>query len=240
MYRWWSVEEVNIVRARAAALVHNWKVGSYGRGPEIGFQNVESEIISRDPEIISTPLNVEISAEQVIVPVEQEALNQSQLSRTLLQQFLLLVVFCLHDQIPKMKKMQPPRTAGRASTHRVDRRRRRRPTPFQMASVQFAEIEQRRLDLEERRLEIDRLREENIAQNRQLQEKIFTESYDPEFVYNADETGLVWKALPKPLWLLKGISAPGHAPGHNPDIGKERVTVLNCANSTGNHKLPLL
>ncbi|GBP94726.1 hypothetical protein EVAR_88108_1 [Eumeta japonica] len=66
---------------------------------------------------------------------------------------------------------EPPRTAGRASTHRVDRRRRRRPTPFQMASVQFAEIEQRRLDLEERRLEVDRLREENIAQNRQLQEK---------------------------------------------------------------------
>ncbi|GBP01216.1 hypothetical protein EVAR_84484_1 [Eumeta japonica] len=65
---------------------------------------------------------------------------------------------------------EPPRTAGRASTHRVDRRRRRRPTPFQMASVQFAEIEQRRLDLEERRLEVDRLREENIAQNRQLQE----------------------------------------------------------------------
>ncbi|GBP80901.1 hypothetical protein EVAR_52206_1 [Eumeta japonica] len=35
--------------------------------------------------------------------------------------------------------------------------------PLQMASVQFAEIEQRRLDLEERRLEVDRLREENIA-----------------------------------------------------------------------------
>ncbi|GBP93540.1 hypothetical protein EVAR_29559_1 [Eumeta japonica] len=195
-----------------------------GRGPEIGFQNVtlavpveeiavdnaitsseaeivctESEIISRDPEIISTPLNVEISAEQVIVPVEQEALNQSQLSRPLLQQFLLLVVFCLHDQIPKMKKMQSHQeqldveqngnkgwdltNSGTkteikthlvetvklldikmkgiilSSTHRVDRRRRRRPTPFQMASVQFAEIEQRRLDLEERRLEVDRLRE---------------------------------------------------------------------------------
>ncbi|GBP05207.1 hypothetical protein EVAR_76681_1 [Eumeta japonica] len=109
-----------------------------GRGPEIGFQNVtlavpveeiavdnaitsseaeivctESEIISRDPEIISTPLNVEISAEQVIVPVEQEALNQSQLSRTLLQQFLLLVVFCLRPNTEDEEDAEPPRTAGR-------------------------------------------------------------------------------------------------------------------------------
>ncbi|GBP74755.1 hypothetical protein EVAR_59650_1 [Eumeta japonica] len=168
-----------------------------GRGPEIGFQNVtlavpveeiavdnaitsseaeivctESEIISRDPEIISTPLNVEISAEQVIVPVEQEALNQSQLSRTPAPAIPAASrILSTRPNTEDEEDAEPPRTAGRASTHRVDRRRRRRPTPFQMASVQFAEIEQRRLDLEERRLEVDRLREENIAQNRQLQEK---------------------------------------------------------------------
>ncbi|GBP40876.1 hypothetical protein EVAR_88937_1 [Eumeta japonica] len=168
-----------------------------GRGPEIGFQNVtlavpveeiavdnaitsseaeiictESEIISRDPEIISTPLNVEISAEQVIVPVEQEALNQSQLSRTPAPAIPAASrILSTRPNTEDEEDAEPPRTAGRTSTHRVDRRRRRRPTPFQMASVQFAEIEQRRLDLEERRLEVDRLREENIAQNRQLQEK---------------------------------------------------------------------
>ncbi|GBP68728.1 hypothetical protein EVAR_75342_1 [Eumeta japonica] len=126
--KWWSIEEV--IRARAEALVHNGKSAVMGRGPEIGFQNVEaeivcteSEIISRDPEIISTPLNVEISAEQVIVPVEQEALNQSQLSRTLLQQFLLLVV-STRPNTEDEEDAEPPRTAGRASTHRVDRRRR--------------------------------------------------------------------------------------------------------------------
>ncbi|GBP60020.1 hypothetical protein EVAR_41302_1 [Eumeta japonica] len=59
----------------------------------------KSEIISRDPEIISTPLNVEISQKQVIVPVEQEAFCPE----PLLQQFLLLVVFCQHHEIPKMK-----------------------------------------------------------------------------------------------------------------------------------------
>ncbi|XP_057657371.1 jerky protein homolog-like [Diorhabda carinulata] len=65
--------------------------------------------------------------------------------------------------------------------------------------------------------------------------KTAAESYDPEFVYNADETGLVWKALPKTTLASKRESS---APGHK--VSKERVTVLNCANSTGNHKLPLL
>ncbi|CAH0725634.1 unnamed protein product, partial [Brenthis ino] len=50
-----------------------------------------------------------------------------------------------------------------------------------------------------------------------------------------DETGLVWKALPKTTLASKRESS---APGHK--VSKERVTVLNCANSTGNHKLPLL
>ncbi|GBP82970.1 hypothetical protein EVAR_39659_1, partial [Eumeta japonica] len=131
----------------------------------------ESEIISRDPEIISTPLNVEISAEQVIVPVEQEALNQSQLSRTPAPAIPAASrILSTRPNTEDEEDAEPPRTAGRASTHRVDRRRRRRPTPFQMASVQFRNRAER-LDLEERRLEVDRLREENIAQNRQLQEK---------------------------------------------------------------------
>ncbi|GBP89100.1 hypothetical protein EVAR_64165_1, partial [Eumeta japonica] len=90
-----------IIRARAEALVHNGKSAVMGRGPEIGFQNVTLAVpveeIAVDNAITSS------EAEIVIVPVEQEALNQSRLSRTPAQQFLLLVVFCLHDQIPKMK-----------------------------------------------------------------------------------------------------------------------------------------
>lgn len=61
------------------------------------------------------------------------------------------------------------------------------------------------------------------------------DSYDAEFLYNADETGLVWKALPKTTLTSKRESS---APGHK--ISKDRVTVLNCANSTGNHRIPLL
>lgn len=65
--------------------------------------------------------------------------------------------------------------------------------------------------------------------------KVVADSYDPEFLYNADETGLVWKALPKTTLASKRErSAPGHK------VSKDRVTVLNCANSTGSHKIPLL
>ncbi|GBP93349.1 hypothetical protein EVAR_85160_1 [Eumeta japonica] len=152
-----------------------------GRGPEIDFKCntsgpveeiavdnaitsseaeiicTESEIISRDPEIISTPLNVEISADQVIVLVEQEALNQSQLSRTLLQQFLASRILSTRPNTEDEEDAKPPRTAGPITISRQETSS--TTYAFQMASGQFAE-EQRRLDLEERRLEIDRLRRE--------------------------------------------------------------------------------
>ncbi|GBP71613.1 hypothetical protein EVAR_10827_1 [Eumeta japonica] len=93
--------------------------------------------------------------------------NQSLLSRTPAPGFLAADhISSIPTNIEDEEDAEPPRTAG------CDRRRRRRPTPFQIASVQFTEVVQRRLDLEERRLEVDRLREENIAQNRQLQETI--------------------------------------------------------------------
>ncbi|GBP54745.1 hypothetical protein EVAR_90028_1 [Eumeta japonica] len=147
-----------------------------GRGPEIGFQNVavgnatisieakiictEIEIITRDPQIISKPLNVKIPAEEFIV---QQTENQPQLSLT------PALAIPTANHLPSIQTNtedeedeEPPRTAG-PSTHRVDRRHRQRPTPFQMASVQFTEIVQRGLDLAERRPEVERLREENIA-----------------------------------------------------------------------------
>lgn len=62
-----------------------------------------------------------------------------------------------------------------------------------------------------------------------------TENYDPDLVYNADETGLNWKALPrKTLASKREQSAPGHK------VSKDRVTIMVCANSTGTHRLPLL
>ncbi len=53
-------------------------------------------------------------------------------------------------------------------------------------------------------------------------------------VYNCDETGLFWKALPsKMLASRKESKAPGYK------VSKERVTILACANATGEHKLQL-
>ncbi len=53
-------------------------------------------------------------------------------------------------------------------------------------------------------------------------------------VYNCDETGLFWKALPtKTLASAKEAKAPGFK------VSKERVTILACSNVTGDHKLRL-
>ena len=53
-------------------------------------------------------------------------------------------------------------------------------------------------------------------------------------IYNCDETGLYWKALPtKTLASQREEKAPGYK------VSKERVTILACANATGDHKLPL-
>ena len=54
-------------------------------------------------------------------------------------------------------------------------------------------------------------------------------------VYNCDETGFYWKALPsKTLASFKEEKAPVYK------VRKERVTILACANATGDHKLPWL
>ena len=53
-------------------------------------------------------------------------------------------------------------------------------------------------------------------------------------VYNCDETGLYWKALPsKTLASRKEEKAPGYK------VSKERVTILACSSATGDHKLRL-
>lgn len=62
-----------------------------------------------------------------------------------------------------------------------------------------------------------------------------TDKYDPNDVYNADETGLFFKALPdRSLVLAKETCKGGKR-------SKERFTVLLCTNMTGTDKLqPLL
>ena len=54
----------------------------------------------------------------------------------------------------------------------------------------------------------------------------------PEQIYNADETGLLWKCLPqRTLVSCREKSAPGFKKE------KDRLTVLGCTNATGTHKL---
>ncbi|GBP77374.1 Jerky protein homolog-like [Eumeta japonica] len=65
----------------------------------------------------------------------------------------------------------------------------------------------RELDLAGEKLSTDSAAAENFIEKF----KTASESYDPEFVYNGDETGLVWKALPKTTLASKReSSAPGH------------------------------
>src|SRR5215469_12987277 len=56
--------------------------------------------------------------------------------------------------------------------------------------------------------------------------KIFAE-YSPEDTYNADETGLYFRAKPEHTYLFKNESAKGFK------SSKERVRVLYCANMKG-------
>lgn len=60
-------------------------------------------------------------------------------------------------------------------------------------------------------------------------------SYTRDQIYNADETGLNYKALPtKTLASLSEKYAPGHK------MQKQRVTVMVCANARGSYRMPLL
>jgi hypothetical protein len=69
----------------------------------------------------------------------------------------------------------------------------------------------------------------------QFKEKVTKLNLVREQVYNCDETGLNWKALPqKTLASLSETSAPGFK------VQKDRITLMVCENATGNHRLPLL
>lgn len=60
-------------------------------------------------------------------------------------------------------------------------------------------------------------------------------TYDEDDVYNADESGLLWKALPNKSLVLRGEKTPG---GYKPS--KERVTIMVCGNASGFHRIPLM
>lgn len=68
-----------------------------------------------------------------------------------------------------------------------------------------------------------------------LKNIIYEQDIDLDNLYNMDETGLAWKALPeKTLDLLNRKKGDGKL------LKKFRFTVGLCSNATGSHKLPLL
>ena len=66
-----------------------------------------------------------------------------------------------------------------------------------------------------------------------LQSLIEYYKLSPEQIYNADETDLFWKLMPKPSSDKDELEASIQA-------YRERMTLLACSNATGNHKLPLV
>nr|XP_006811844.1 PREDICTED: tigger transposable element-derived protein 2-like [Saccoglossus kowalevskii] len=58
-------------------------------------------------------------------------------------------------------------------------------------------------------------------------------NYTTEQTYNADESGLYWKLLPrKTLAADMEKSAPGYK------VSKDRVMIMGCANAAETHRLP--
>lgn len=68
----------------------------------------------------------------------------------------------------------------------------------------------------------------------ELRKIINDEKLTADQVYNCDETGLYWKALPtKTLAAANEASAPGRK------MMKDRITILACSNASGSHRLKL-
>ncbi len=68
-----------------------------------------------------------------------------------------------------------------------------------------------------------------------LKNLITEEGYQNDQIYNADESGLYWKALP-----TKTLASSKEKITHGFKINKDRITINFCANVSGNDKLPLL
>ena len=56
-----------------------------------------------------------------------------------------------------------------------------------------------------------------------------------EHIFNADETGLLWRSLPS-----RSLCHGGETEAKNFKKAKDRVSLMACANATGTCKLPLV
>ena len=70
----------------------------------------------------------------------------------------------------------------------------------------------------------------------EFQEYVRAEEFVPQQVFNCDETGLFWKKMPANTYITREEK---NMPGHKPM--KARLTLLVCANASGDSKIkPLL
>ena len=63
------------------------------------------------------------------------------------------------------------------------------------------------------------------------------ESYDPENIYNWDETGLYFKLIPHSTYTARNEERR-QVRGTKAQKVKDRVTLITCTNATGTHKIP--
>lgn len=69
----------------------------------------------------------------------------------------------------------------------------------------------------------------------EFQNLIKEHNLTPEQIYNADETSLFWRYVPRKTYVAPEESAPSGVKD-----SKERLTVLACSNAAGTHKCKLL
>lgn len=69
---------------------------------------------------------------------------------------------------------------------------------------------------------------------KKLMDEIESQGFTPDQVFNADETGLFWKAFPQ-----KTLAPGSETNVHGFKMQKERLTVLVCGNASGSGKMPL-
>lgn len=111
------------------------------------------------------------------------------------------------------------------------------PTDFKASSGWLSKFKQRhgirQLDVQGESLSGDTVAAEAFIQL--FKEIVGDKGFSRDDVYNADETGVNWRSLPrKSLASRNEIRAPGYK------ISKDRVTAMVCANASGTHSLPLL
>ena len=62
--------------------------------------------------------------------------------------------------------------------------------------------------------------------------------YEPKNIYNEDESGLLYRAIPNRTYLMENESRRDER-GTSLMKQKDRISIVFCTNSTGSHKLPM-